>query len=155
MGYHFNVCFFPVQTDAFLTVYIWCCGLVTGIVLSSCVSVELMATRSLPHGKRLDNMEHLVTSQLLEAATCSCVFKLTYFLLHFFKPTVFSFIWLEQFFFCQTESHAYLEWDSTNSYPRNQLNQEKREKKHVHFQNMACIYICEERKITITIRFQI
>ena len=35
------------------------------------------------------------------------------------------------FFAGSTESQAYLEGDSTNSYPRNQLKQEKREKKHV------------------------
>ena len=35
------------------------------------------------------------------------------------------------FFSTKTESHAYLERDSKTSYPRNQLNQEKREKKHV------------------------
>ena len=29
MHYHFNVWFFSLQTDAFLTVYVWCCGLVT------------------------------------------------------------------------------------------------------------------------------
>ena len=33
MDYHFNVCFFSVQTDAFLTVYVRCCGLVTEIFL--------------------------------------------------------------------------------------------------------------------------
>ena len=34
-GYPFNICFSPVLTDSFLTMYIWCCGLVTGIFLSS------------------------------------------------------------------------------------------------------------------------
>ena len=33
MDYHFDVSFSPVQTDVFLTVYVWCCGLVTGIFL--------------------------------------------------------------------------------------------------------------------------
>ena len=35
MDHHFNVCFFSVQTDAFLTMYVWCCGTVTGIFLFS------------------------------------------------------------------------------------------------------------------------
>ena len=47
-------------------------------------------------------------------------------------------------FFSYTESHEYLEWDSTNSYHPNQLNQEKKEKRHVKFQNMACIYMWRE-----------
>ena len=55
------------------------------------------------------------------------------------------------------ESHSYLELHSTNSYPRNQLNQGKREKKHVQINSKiwpAFIYT-EEKKITITIRIQI
>ena len=47
-------------------------------------------------------------------------------------------------FFSYTESHEYLEWDSTNSYHPNQLNQEKKENRHVKFQNMACIYMWRE-----------
>ena len=35
MDYHFNICFFPVQADAFLTMYVWCCGLITRISISS------------------------------------------------------------------------------------------------------------------------
>ena len=46
--------------------------------------VERIATRSLPHSKRLDNMEHLVTSQLLEAATCFLRLQINLFLTSFF-----------------------------------------------------------------------
>ena len=47
MDYHFNVYFFSVQTDAFLTRYVWCCGLVTGIFLfiMRCGFVLLNASR--------------------------------------------------------------------------------------------------------------
>ena len=58
-------------------------------------------------------------------------------------------------FFSYTESHEYLEWDSTNSYHPNQLNQEKKENRHVKFQNMACIYMWrEENNNTVTIRIR-
>ena len=87
--YHFNVCFFPVQTDAFLTVYsFWCCGLVTGMfsfrhTIRFC-PVERIAKRSLPHRKILDNMEHPVTSQLLEAAICFLRLQINLYLTSFF-----------------------------------------------------------------------
>ena len=86
--YHFNVCFSPVQTDAFLTVYVWCCGLVTGMfsfrhAIRFC-PVERIAKRSLPHRKILDNMEHPVTSQLLEAAICFLRLQINLYLTSFF-----------------------------------------------------------------------
>ena len=71
MGYHFNVCFSSVQTDAFLTVYVWCCGLVSFLwhhAIRFHGSVESIATRFLPHRKRLDNVDaefFLPCSQLL------------------------------------------------------------------------------------------
>ena len=46
--------------------------------------VERTATRSLPHSKRLDNMEHLVTSQLHEVATCFLRLQINLFLTSFF-----------------------------------------------------------------------
>ena len=40
MNYHFNVCFFSVQTDAILTVYVWCCGFLQEFFFSSCDPVS-------------------------------------------------------------------------------------------------------------------
>ena len=76
MDYHFNVFFFLVQTDAFLTVYIWCRGLVTEFFFQSCDwfrAVERIAARSLPHSKRLDNMEakfHFPCQKISPAVKC-------------------------------------------------------------------------------------
>ena len=71
------------------------CGLVTGMFSFHHAirfrPVERIAKRSLPHRKRLDNMKHPVTSQLLEAATCFFHLQINLFLTAFFKPTVFSF----------------------------------------------------------------
>ena len=52
-----NVCFFSVQTDAFMTVYVWCCGSVTGIFLFIMRSGFILFKASRREPKRLDNME--------------------------------------------------------------------------------------------------
>ena len=70
----------------------------------------------------------------------------------FFLNRRFSLLYDRKFFFSETKSHAYLEWDSTNSYHPNQLNQEKREKSHVKINSKIWpAFIYEERTITITI----
>ena len=99
LDYHFNVCFFPVQKDRFLTVYVWCCGLVTEIFLFIMRSGFVLLNVSRQDLCHIAN--DLLIWNILQPVSCysqrpvSFVFKLTYFLLHFFKPSVFSFIWLE------------------------------------------------------------
>ena len=74
------------------------------------------------------------------------------YLTSFFLNRRFSLLYDRKFFFSETKSHAYLEWDSTNSYHPNQLNQEKREKSHVKINSKIWpAFIYEERTITITI----
>ena len=64
-----------------------------------------------------------LNGQLLEGATCFLRLQINLFL-----------------------SHAYLEWDSTNSYHLNQLNKEKRENKAVQINSKIWpAFICMKR----------
>ena len=88
MDYHVNTCFSPVQTDAFLPrVHLMLWISYRNFSFHNAIRfrpVEHIATRSLPHSKRLDNMEHFVTSQLLEVATCFLRLQINLFVTTFF-----------------------------------------------------------------------